>query len=36
VTLLKRHPKKDSLRGKMLRCGYSTDFLAEVLAIKQV
>jgi len=33
VTLLKRHPAKDSLRGKMLRCGYSTDFLAEVLAL---
>jgi predicted transposase YbfD/YdcC len=31
VTLLKRHPVKDSIRGKMLRCGYSTDFLAEVL-----
>ena len=35
VTLLKRHPVKDSLRGKMLRCSYSTDFLAEVLTIKQ-
>jgi predicted transposase YbfD/YdcC len=33
VTLLKRHPLKDSLKGKMLRCGYSTDFLAEVLAL---
>jgi predicted transposase YbfD/YdcC len=31
VTLLKRHPVKDSIRGKMLRCSYSTDFLAEVL-----
>jgi predicted transposase YbfD/YdcC len=31
VTLLKRHPVTDSIRGKMLRCGYSTDFLAEVL-----
>ena len=31
VSLLKRHPAEDSLRGKMLRCGYSTDFLAEVL-----
>src|SRR3954463_11570607 len=27
VTLLKRHPDKDSIRGKMLHCGYSTDFL---------
>lgn len=31
VTLLKRHPIKDSLRGKMLRCLMDTDFLAEVL-----
>ena len=34
VTLLKRHPAKDSIRGKMLRCAYSTDFLAEVLEIQ--
>jgi predicted transposase YbfD/YdcC len=34
VTLLKRHPVKDSIRGKMLRCGYSTAFLEEVLEIK--
>jgi predicted transposase YbfD/YdcC len=31
VTLLKRHPAKDSIRGKMLRCAYSTAFLTEVL-----
>jgi predicted transposase YbfD/YdcC len=31
VSLLKRHPADDSVRGKMLRCGYSTEFLAEVL-----
>lgn len=31
VTLLKRHPDKDSIRGKMLHCGYSTEFLTEVL-----
>jgi predicted transposase YbfD/YdcC len=31
VTLLKRHPAKDSIKGKMLRCGYSTAFLTEVL-----
>jgi predicted transposase YbfD/YdcC len=31
VTLLKRHPEKDSIKGKMLHCGYSTDFLTEVL-----
>jgi predicted transposase YbfD/YdcC len=36
VTLLKRHPTKDSLRGKMLRCAYSTDFLTEVLTLKDV
>jgi predicted transposase YbfD/YdcC len=31
VTLLKRHPEEDSIRGKMLHCGYSTAFLTEVL-----
>jgi predicted transposase YbfD/YdcC len=31
VTLLKRHPDKDSIKGKMLHCSYSTDFLTEVL-----
>ena len=36
VTLLKRHPAKDSIRGKMLRCAYSPDFLAEVLEIRGV
>jgi len=36
VTLLKRHPAKDSIRGKMLRCGYSTDFLTEVLTLNNV
>lgn len=36
VTLLKRHPINDSTRGKMLRCGYNTDFLAEVLQLQQV
>jgi predicted transposase YbfD/YdcC len=36
VTLLKRHPVKDSLRGKMLRCGYDTDFLTEVLALQDL
>ena len=34
VTLLKRHPIKDSLRGKMLRCMMNTDFLAEVLTLQ--
>jgi predicted transposase YbfD/YdcC len=34
VTLLKRHPIKDSIRGKMIRCMLNTDFLAEVLTIK--
>jgi predicted transposase YbfD/YdcC len=36
VTLLKRHPADDSIRGKMLRCGYSTAFLAEVLTLTNV
>jgi predicted transposase YbfD/YdcC len=31
VTLLKRHPGPDSIKGKMLHCGYGTDFLTEVL-----
>jgi predicted transposase YbfD/YdcC len=31
VTLLKRHPVNDSLRGKMVRCMMDTEFLAEVL-----
>jgi predicted transposase YbfD/YdcC len=36
VTLLKRHPDKDSLRGKMIACGMSTAFLTEVLNLSQV
>jgi predicted transposase YbfD/YdcC len=36
VTLLTRHPADDSIRGKMLRCGYSTDFLTEVLTLTKV
>lgn len=36
VTLLKRHPIKDSLRGKMLRCAYDTGFLTEVLTLHEV
>lgn len=36
VTLLKRHPDKDSIRGKMLHCGYDPEFLAEVLLLKTV
>ena len=34
VTLLKRHPIKDSLRGKMIRCMLNTDFLTEVLTLQ--
>lgn len=34
VTLLKRHPVNDSIRGKMLACGYNTDYLTQVLTIK--
>lgn len=35
VTLLKRHPINDSLRGKMIRCMMNTDFLTEVLTLQQ-
>lgn len=34
ITLLKRHPLNDSLRGKMLRCLMNTDFLTEVLTLR--
>ena len=34
VTLLKRHPINDSLRGKMIRCLINTQFLAEVLTLQ--
>jgi predicted transposase YbfD/YdcC len=33
VSLLKRHSSKDSLRGKMIRCGLNSEFLAEVLTV---
>jgi predicted transposase YbfD/YdcC len=36
VSLLKRHPDKDSIRGKMLQCGFNTDFLTEVLMLDKV
>jgi hypothetical protein len=36
ISLLKRHPREDSLRGKMLRCGSDTDFLTEVLTLNEV
>ena len=36
VTLLKRHPDKDSLRGKMISCGLDTGYLAEVLSLRCV
>ena len=36
VTLLKRHPAKDSLRGKMTSCLISTDFLTQVLSLHHV
>jgi predicted transposase YbfD/YdcC len=36
VTLLKRHPEKDSLRGKMISCSLNTDFLTEVLSLQRV
>jgi predicted transposase YbfD/YdcC len=34
VTLLKRHPINDSIRGKMVRCLLDTAFLAEVLTLQ--
>jgi predicted transposase YbfD/YdcC len=34
VTLLKRHPVRDSIRGKMVRCMMNPDFLAEVLTLQ--
>jgi predicted transposase YbfD/YdcC len=34
VTLLKRHPEKDSIRGKMIRCLMDTAFLDEVLTLQ--
>jgi predicted transposase YbfD/YdcC len=36
VTLRKRHPAKDSLRGKMMSCMLSTDFLTQVLSLQHV
>ena len=36
VTLLKRHPAKDSLRGKMMSCMLSTDYLTQVLSLQSV
>ncbi len=34
VTMLKRHPIKDSIRGKMIRALMSTEFLTEVLTLQ--
>jgi predicted transposase YbfD/YdcC len=34
VTLLKRHPIKDSIRGKMARCMMNTQFLNQVLTLQ--
>jgi predicted transposase YbfD/YdcC len=36
VTLLKRHPDKDSLRGKMMSCMLNTDYLTQVLLQQRV
>jgi predicted transposase YbfD/YdcC len=36
VTLLKRHPDKDSLRGKMMSCMLNTDDLTQVLLLQHV
>ena len=35
VTLLKRHPVKDSIRGKMVRCMMNPAFLSEVLTLQE-
>jgi predicted transposase YbfD/YdcC len=35
VSLLKRHPVEDSLRGKMIRCMMNTEFLTEVLTLQR-
>ena len=34
ISLLKRHPINDRIKGKMLRCGYNAEFLTEVLQLK--
>jgi hypothetical protein len=36
VTLLKRHPDKDSLRGKRISRGLDTDHLTEVLSLPSI
>jgi len=36
VTVLKRHPDKDSLRGKMISCSLNTDYLTEVLSLQSL
>jgi len=36
VTLLKRHPDKDSLRGKMMSCMLNTDYLTQVISLQHV
>ena len=36
VTLLKRHPDKDRLRGKMMSCMLNTDYLTQVLSLQHV
>jgi predicted transposase YbfD/YdcC len=36
VTLLKRHPDKDSVRGKMMSCMLNTDYLTQVLLLQHV
>jgi len=34
ITLLKRHPAKDSIRGKVMNCLMNTKFLEEVLTLQ--
>jgi hypothetical protein len=36
ITLLKLHPAKESIKGRMQFAGWNSDFLAEVLSLLQV
>ena len=36
VTLLKRHPDKDRLRGKMMSCMLNTDYLTQVVLLQHI
>jgi predicted transposase YbfD/YdcC len=36
VTMLKRHPDKDSLRGKMMSCMLNADYLTQVVLLQHI